>query len=42
MKWKDKFKQNKWYANMYSYEVVFEELEDLLFVITIYPSEAKK
>ncbi|MEK6860754.1 MAG: hypothetical protein AABY07_02170 [Nanoarchaeota archaeon] len=42
MKWRDKIQKNKWYANMHGYEVVFEELEDVLYVITIYPTEVKK
>jgi len=42
MKWQDKEQKNKWYANMHGYEVVFEEMEDVLYVITVYPEEVKK
>ena len=42
MKWKDKLRENKWYANMRDYEVVFEELEGIIYIITVYPAEARK
>jgi len=40
MKWKER--KNKWHANMHGYEVVFEEMEGILYVITVYPTEAPK
>lgn len=40
MKWKEG--KNKWHANMHGYEVVFEEMEDILYVITVYPAETPK
>lgn len=42
MKWQNKEQKTKWYANMHGYEVVFEEMEDILYVITVYPGEAKQ
>ena len=42
MKWRDKMQTNKWYANMHDYEVVFEELDDVLYVITVYAAEVGK
>lgn len=42
MKWRDKTHANKWYANRHGYEVIFEELDDVFYVITVYPAEVKK
>lgn len=42
MKWRDQEQMNKWHANMHDYEVVFEELDDTLYVITVYAAEVKK
>ena len=42
MKWRDKMQTNKWYANMHNYEVVFEELDDVLYVITVYAAEVEQ
>jgi hypothetical protein len=33
MKWQ---KQEKWYANMYGTEIVFQKKEDVIFIITVY------
>ncbi len=42
MKWRDQEQMNKWCANMHDYEVVFEELGDALYIITVYAAEVKK
>ena len=42
MKWQDREHKNKWYANMHGCEVVFEVMEEIVYIITVYPEEAKK
>ena len=42
MKWQDKEQKAKWYANMHGYEVVFEDMEDIIYVITVYPERVKQ
>lgn len=41
MKWKEE-KNEKWHSLMNNFEVVFQKVDDTIFIITVYPEKRKK